>query len=90
MGEYLPILILGAILGVLSLIFSSVYYAVKRSDSTKKSERNMPDSVIVRRLLGYAKPYVGQFVLVLVIMLISIAYDLLSPIIVGEIEELVK
>ena len=50
----------------------------------------MPDGEIVRRLLHYAKPYRGQFVLVLVIMLVTIAYDVASPLIVGYIEELVK
>ena len=90
MGEYLPILILGAIIGVLTLVFGSAYLVMKRKNKDNEYQRNMTDSVIVRRLLGYAKPYTGKFVLVLVIMLVSIAYDLLSPVLVGQIEELVK
>ena len=90
MHDYLPVLILGAIIGVLTLVFGSAYLVMKRKIGKKEFDRNMADSVIVRRLLGYGKPYIGKFVLVFVIMLISIAYDLLSPIIVGEIEELVK
>ena len=90
MHDYLPVLILGAIIGVLTLVFGSAYLVMKRKTGKKEFNRNMADSVIVRRLLGYGKPYIGKFVLVFVIMLISIAYDLLSPIIVGEIEELVK
>ena len=90
MHDYLPVLILGAIIGVLTLVFGSAYLVMKRKTGKKEFDRNMADSVIVRRLLGYGKPYIGKFVLVFVIMLISVAYDLLSPIIVGEIEELVK
>ena len=90
MGEFLPILILGAVIGLLTLIFGGAYLSMKRKQKAEEFERTMADSVLARRLLGYAKPYVGKFVLVLVIMLISIAYDLLSPIIVGEIQDLVK
>ena len=90
MHEFLPVLILGAIIGVLTLVFGSAYLVMRRKTDEKEFDRNMTDGVIIRRLLGYGKPYIGKFVLVLVIMLISIAYDLLSPIIVGEIEELVK
>ena len=90
MHDYLPVLILGAIIGVLTLVFGSAYLVMKHKTGKKEFDRNMTDSVIVRRLLGYGKPYIGKFILVFVIMLISIAYDLLSPIIVGDIEELVK
>ena len=90
MHEFLPVLILGAIIGVLTLVFGSAYLVMRRKTDEKEFDRNMTDGVIIRRLLGYGKPYIGKFILVLVIMLISIAYDLLSPIIVGEIEELVK
>ncbi|MBE6933798.1 MAG: ABC transporter ATP-binding protein [Ruminococcaceae bacterium] len=90
MGEYLPVLILGAIIGMLTLAFGFAYLMMKYKSGKKEFERNMADGIIVRRLLDYAKPYAGKFVLVLVIMLISIAYDLLSPVLVGQIEELVK
>ena len=90
MHEFLPVLILGAIIGVLTLVFGSAYLVMQHKSGKKDFDRNMADSVIIRRLLRYGKPYLGKFVLVFVIMLISIAYDLLSPIIVGNIEELVK
>ena len=90
MHEFLPVLILGAIIGVLTLVFGSAYLVMQHKAGKKDFDRNMADSVIIRRLLRYGKPYLGKFVLVFVIMLISIAYDLLSPIIVGNIEELVK
>src|SRR5699024_1023781 len=53
-------------------------------------DRNMPDGEIIRRLMGYAKPYWKEFVLTLIIMLISIVYDLVSPLLVGDIQALVK
>ena len=52
-------------------------------------ERTMNDGEIMRRLMAYAKPYRKQFVVVLFLMLFSIAYDIISPLIVGNIEELV-
>ena len=90
MDKLMPILILGAIIGVLTLTFGTAFLLLRKKMKETESARNMSDKIIIRRLLGYAKPYAGKFVLVLVIMLISIAYDLLSPIIVGNIEELVK
>lgn len=50
----------------------------------------MADSEILRRLAGYAKPYRAKFVIVLFLMLFSIAYDIVSPLIVGALEELVS
>ena len=90
MHEYLPVLIVGAIIGLFSLAFLVAYTAAKSKMKAQIKDRNMPDSEIIRRLLSYAKPYRGQFVLVFVIMLVSIAYDLLSPALIGQIEELVK
>lgn len=90
MDKYLPVLLLGALLGILTVIFLVAYLSMRRKTSQVDSQRNMPDSQIVRRLLEYAKPYWKSFVLVLVLMLISVAYDLISPILVGQIEETVK
>lgn len=50
----------------------------------------MNDGEILRRLAGYAKPYLAKFVVVLFLMLFSIAYDIISPLIVGALEELVS
>ena len=88
MPEYLPLLILGAIIGLFSTFFLCAYFILKRS-KPKDFERHMKDSEIIRRLAHYAKPYTWQFILALVITLISIVYDLLSPLIVGYIEEVV-
>ena len=90
MGEYLPIAILGGIIGLFTLIFVIVYAAEKNKKETMGFERNMPDSEIIRRLLRYAKPYWRSFAACALIMIVSIVYDLVSPLLVGHIEETVK
>ena len=90
MLNLLPVLILGAIIGILTLNFGSASLAMKSKTGKNEFQRNMTDAMITRRLRGYAKAYIGQFVLVFFIMILSIAYELLSPVIVGEIQELVK
>ncbi len=90
MREYLPILFVGAIIGVFSLIFLLAWRRERRDKSAPDFDRHIPDREIFRRLARYAVPYKKQFVLVLVIMLASIAYDLASPLIVGRIEGLIK
>ena len=90
MGEYLPLLIVGGIIGLASLIFVVAYLAMKKQKEASGWERTIPDSQIVRRLLRYAVPHKKSFILVFVVMMISIVYDLVSPVLVGQIEELVK
>ena len=90
MGEYLPLLIAFAIIGVFAVIFIVAYFSVKNKKDAMGYDRHMPDSEIVKRLLAYAKPYWKQFVVVVIVMLLSIGYDLLSPLIVGRIEEMVS
>lgn len=90
MPEYLPILIIGAIIGSLSIIFIAAYLIGKKHMLADDSERKMSDGVIIRRLLAYAKPYKKQFLLVFFIMLVSICYDLVSPLVVGHVVDLVQ
>ncbi len=91
MREYLPILIVGAIIGVFTLIFLVVYALDKgRKQYEKEDERQMADGVIVRRLLRYAAPYKKEFILVFFIMLVSIAYDLVSPLVIGHVVQTVQ
>ncbi len=90
MREYLPILILGAIIGTFTLIFLVVYALEKNKKESMGFERHMADGQIIKRLLNYGKPYWKQFVLVLVIMLASIVYDLVSPLLIGHIIETVQ
>ena len=90
MHEYMPVMIVGAIIGVFALIFSIVYAREKNKKETMGFDRHMADRVIIRRLMTYAKPYWKSFVLVVIVMLFSIVYDLVSPLMIGHIEETVK
>ena len=90
MREYLPLLIVGAIIGTFTIVFLIAYASIKDKKNAVGFERNVPDSEIVRRLLQYAKPYRKDFVLVFFIMLLSIAYDIISPWLIGEIQNVVK
>ena len=91
MREYLPVLIVGALIGTFTLVFVLAYIALqKRKEQNEDNERHMADSEIVKRLLTYAKPYWKNFVAVLFIMCFSIVYDLVSPLIIGDIQGLIK
>ncbi len=90
MREYLPILFVGAVVGTFSLVFLIVWYLDRHRKTVPDFDRHIPDGEIIRRLMKYALPYKKEFLLVLVIMLASIAYDLASPLIIGAIEELIK
>ena len=87
MREYLPVLILGAIIGVFTLIFVLVYALEKNKKESMGFERHMADGEIIKRLLKYGAPYKLHFVGIFFIMLFSIVYDLLSPLLIGHIVE---
>ncbi|MBE6922816.1 MAG: ABC transporter ATP-binding protein [Ruminococcaceae bacterium] len=91
MREYLPVLIVGAIIGTFALVFILAYIALQRSkEKFDDNERHMEDKVLIGRLLHYAKPYWKNFVLVFFVMLFSIVYDLLSPLLIGHIQDTIK
>ncbi len=90
MREYYPLLLVGAIVGVLSVIFIVAYATLKNKKEAIGFDRNMKDGEIVRRLLRYARPHWRSFLFVIVVMVFSIAYDIIAPLIVGYIEEIVK
>ena len=90
MNEYLPILIVGAVIGLFAVFFLIAYALEKNKKESMGFERHMDDREIVKRLMRYAAPYKKQFVLVFLVMLFSIGYDIVSPLLVGHIEETVK
>ena len=90
MREYLPILIVGAIIGSFTLAFLIAYIALQKAKQEDDSERHMADSEIIRRLLRYAKPYWKSFAAVFLVTLFSICYDLISPLIVSHIQDTIK
>ena len=90
MAEYLPILIVGGIIGVFSMIFLIAFLTMKDKKAAIGFDRHMADREIIVRLLLYAKPFWKDFVVVFFIMLLSIGNNVLSPLLVGHIEEVVK
>lgn len=87
MREYYPLLVSGAIIGLLSVVFIVAYATIKNKKEEMGFERRMKDGDLIRRLLGYAKPYWKSFLFVGVTALLSIAYDILSPLVIGWITE---
>lgn len=90
MAEFLPVLIVGAIIGAFAIAFVLAYIAIIKEKEQLDDDRQMSDKELIMRLLAYAKPHWKSFVLVLFIMAFSIVYDILSPLIIGDIQNLVK
>ena len=91
MHDYMPLLVVGAIIGTFSLLFTGAYWYLRRHRSAEDEfERQMSDWEIIRRLAHYGRPYWKQFVLVLVFMLISNSFDLVSPLQVRHVQNIIK
>ena len=89
--DYLPLVIAFAIIGAFTVAFLLAWAALKKHrDETDDNDRKMTDGEIIRRMLHYAKPYWKSFIGVFFIMLFSIVYEILSPLIVGDIQDLIK
>ena len=88
--EWYPLILVGGIIGLFALLFTGAYLMIRRQKEAIGFDRNMKDGEIVRRLLHYARPHVRSLLLVLLVMLFSIAYDILSPLLIGQIEEMIK
>ncbi len=89
MRELYPLLIVGGFILLASVIFIIAYARMKDKSTAVGFERNIKDGEIIRRLAVFAKPHMGAFAAVLVIMALTIAYDIISPIIIGEITGMV-
>ena len=91
MREYLPILIVGAIISLFTTFFLIAYALLrKQKEDMTDRERNMSDKEIVTRLLRYAKPYWKSFIAVFFIMLFSIVYEVVSPLLMGTLTKLIQ
>ncbi len=90
MMKYYPLIAVAAIIGTFAIVFLLAYIFMKDKKEAIGFDRNMKDGEIIKRLLRYAKPYIGNFVIVGVLMLFSISYDILSPIIIGGIEGVIS
>ena len=90
MYEYYPLLFVGGVVGLFSIIFTIAYMTIKNDKEAIGFDRNMKDSEIMKRLLRYGKPHVGQFVIVGLLMIFSIAYDVVSPRLMAFIIDFLK
>ena len=90
MREYYPLLIIGAILGVLTTVFLFAYATMKDKKEAIGFDRNMKDTEIIRRLIKYALPHWPAFLLVLFLLIFSIVYDIASPLLIGGLMEAIK
>lgn len=90
MYEYFPLLLVGGIVGALSAVFLVAFFLVKDKKESMGFDRNMKDGVILRRLLRYARPYWKQFLLIFAVMAVSVAYDIIAPLLVGDIQDLIR
>ncbi len=90
MPEYYPLLIMGAIIGVVTTAFIIAYATMKDKKTAIGFERNMKDGEIIRRILAYARPYVWNFVFVGLLMVLTVSYDIVAPVLVGEIQGIIK
>lgn len=90
MHEYYPLLLCGGVIGLFSAIFIFAYATMKDKKETIGFDRNMKDGELIRRMIVYARPHWKSFALAVVLMLLSIGYDVASPLLVGNIEEMIK
>ena len=85
MYEYYPLLVVGAIVSLFAAVFILAYAFMKDKKEAIGFDRNMKDSEIIRRLMKYAKPYTKNFIIVLILMIFSIAHEIISPLILGDL-----
>ena len=90
MHEFFPLVAVGAVLGVLTVIFVIAYMTIRKQKEAIGFDRYMKDSEITRRLLAYAKPYWKNFAFVLLVMLFSVSYDIIAPILMGRIVGMIE
>lgn len=90
MYEIYPLLIVGAIIGVISVIFIVAFCLMKDKKNAIGFDRNMKDGEIVKRLLAYARPHLKSFILVFLVIIVSIVYDIVSPIVIGNVTEMIQ
>ena len=90
MHEYYPLLVIGAAISTFAVAFIIAYVLMKDKKEAIGFDRNMKDSEIIKRLLRYAKPYKKEFAAVFGLMIFSIAYEIVSPLLVGNITGIIK
>ncbi len=90
MREYLPVIIAMGLICLFSLGFLLAFALVKNKKTGMGFDRHMKDSVLIRRLIRYARPHWKLFAISLTIMVVSIGYELLSPLIIKEFQAAIE
>ena len=88
--DFYPLIILGAIIGLFSIIFVVAYATMKNKKEAIGFDRNMKDGELIVRLLKYARPHLKEFIIVGLVMILSIDYDIISPLLIGKIEGVLR
>ena len=89
--EFLPIIIVAAIIGAFTVAFLIAWFALrKHKDEGDDRERKISDKALILRLLKYAAPHWKSFAVCLLIMVFSVVYDVISPLLMGEVQKLIK
>lgn len=88
--KYYPLIIAGAIIGTFALVFILAYVFMKDKKEAIGFDRHMKDGEIIKRMLKYARPYAFNFVIIGLLMLFSISYDIISPMLIGKIQGILK
>ena len=89
--EFLPVVIVIALIGSFATVFVIAWFALKKAkdEGMDDHERKLSDKELVARLLHYAKPHWKSFVACLLIMLFSVTYDVISPLLMKKVQELI-
>ena len=90
MYQYFPLLFVGGVVGVFSVILTIAYMTIRHKKEEIGFDRHMKDSEIMKRLLHYGKPHIKDFVWVALLMAFSIAYSVISPRLMGFIIAFLK
>lgn len=90
MREYYPLIVVGAIIGVFSIAFLVAFLSIKDKKEAIGFNRKMSDKELIGRLMKYAKPYWKSFLFVMILMLFSVCYDVISPLLVSDIENVLQ
>jgi len=90
MAEYFPLIMIGAIIGAVTVVFISAYIILKRKPDPHQTERHVKDMELVRRLGVYAKPHWKSFIFIFFIMIVSVSFEVVSPALIGTIQGTIK
>ncbi len=90
MYEYYPLLIVGGVIGLASALMILAFALMKDKKEAYGFDRKMKDGYLIGRLLVYAKPYWPRFLLSFVIMLGTIGFSIVSPLMVADIEKMIE